>query len=310
MRSPIVVEERDVFTIELDIFSGRPNPTWTLSPKEAGEFAERLRTGSVKVRPVDDVRGVLGYRGIIVRAGGAEASQAAAAGMPTAFRLCDDTAVGPQVEARLALLSTPAAERAVVGPALEAAQAAVVGQSDRAPADCTCSAATTTRTTSTSLTAVAAATTCWYYYTGSTTSALSFWNDTSSHIYDNNCYNYASNWRTNTFAQPGRGSGSMFTSVTASNVMAAAARDGWQYNCSAGCLLAKLVIWPGADYHWYRYTSDTGSALWTHKPGHTPARNTDDSGHSIFAVESANRGNYTVLAGPMFSPGTARTTVR
>lgn len=42
----------------------------------------------------------------------------------------------------------------------------------------------------------------------------------------NNCYNYANDEITNTFAQPGRGGGAVFGTLTGASVKAAAVRDG------------------------------------------------------------------------------------
>jgi len=51
--------------IELDIFSGRPNPSWKLTATESVEFLRQLRTlppdGSDR-----SIRDNLGYRGLIV----------------------------------------------------------------------------------------------------------------------------------------------------------------------------------------------------------------------------------------------------
>ena len=51
--------------VELDIFSGMPNPTWLLVGPDAQNFATRL-AGLTRV-PAQDVCGNLGYRGFIVR---------------------------------------------------------------------------------------------------------------------------------------------------------------------------------------------------------------------------------------------------
>jgi hypothetical protein len=58
-----------IMQVELDVFSGRPNPHWDLTPQEEQEFLKRLRsvpkgTGGASVRDR------LGYRGLIVTAGG------------------------------------------------------------------------------------------------------------------------------------------------------------------------------------------------------------------------------------------------
>jgi len=51
--------------VELDAFSGRPNPHWELTGREATEFAARLRKlAPSAVAPMSDG---LGYRGFIVR---------------------------------------------------------------------------------------------------------------------------------------------------------------------------------------------------------------------------------------------------
>lgn len=52
--------------VELDAFSGRPNPRWELTPAQATEFLDRIR----KLRPIHDhpMQGEgLGYRGFVVR---------------------------------------------------------------------------------------------------------------------------------------------------------------------------------------------------------------------------------------------------
>jgi hypothetical protein len=51
--------------VELDIFSGLPNPTWTLAGAEADQFAERLAAlPRAPARPWQDK---LGYRGFVVQ---------------------------------------------------------------------------------------------------------------------------------------------------------------------------------------------------------------------------------------------------
>jgi hypothetical protein len=53
--------------VELDAFSGRPNPSWELTGAQAADFVARLRA----LQPVPEARPSgdgLGYRGFIVRA--------------------------------------------------------------------------------------------------------------------------------------------------------------------------------------------------------------------------------------------------
>lgn len=125
-----------------------------------------------------------------------------------------------------------------------------------------------------------------------------FWNDSGLVQYNNNCYNYSNNKRTDTFAQPGRRAGAMYTSLSCASVRPAAVADGVielpaSGNCGSEDKLA-LVVAPGWDYHWYR--QDT-NGMWTHKPGGTRATNLDNSGNVINNPESANRGPYTQFCG-------------
>ena len=55
---------------------------------------------------------------------------------------------------------------------------------------------------------------------------LGKWNDDSYITRNNNCYNYGNDQITNTFAQPGKGSGQQYENITAKEVQAAAIRDG------------------------------------------------------------------------------------
>ncbi|WBP90077.1 hypothetical protein [Kitasatospora cathayae] len=128
-----------------------------------------------------------------------------------------------------------------------------------------------------------------------------FWNNDPNVMSSNNCYNYASNWRTNTFAQPGRGCGNMYTQITCDEVTRAALCDGMhhRFDCFPDTekprfLVALVVIPGGGDYHWYRKHVE---GFWGHKPGPTAARNVDNSGNVIFNPETADRGPYTIFCG-------------
>jgi hypothetical protein len=122
-----------------------------------------------------------------------------------------------------------------------------------------------------------------------------FWNTPAVQPH-NNCYNYARNWRTDTFAQPGRAHGAQTGTMACGTVTTAAMADGLVKRCN--CLpisewprrLMALVIDPGWDYHWYRHQR---GGFWGHKPGGTAARNTDNSGVLITDPETCNRGGYT-----------------
>lgn len=127
------------------------------------------------------------------------------------------------------------------------------------------------------------------------------WNVPSVQPY-NNCYNYANDKITNTFAQPGRGSGTTISDVLCNTVSLAAQRDGQISVPSAASTpieghyiaLVSANLPTFKDYHWYRLDSNT---LWSHKPGGTPAKNTDNSGNLISDPRQANRGPYSDFCG-------------
>jgi len=130
-----------------------------------------------------------------------------------------------------------------------------------------------------------------------------FWNTPTVQPH-NNCYNYARDWRTNTFAQPGRAHGAQTHVMACNTVTAAAMADGLVKRCD--CLpqsqwprrLMALVIDPGVDYHWYRHQR---GGFWGHKPGQTPARNVDNSNVLVTNPETADRDGYTDFCGYFYA---------
>jgi len=103
--------------------------------------------------------------------------------------------------------------------------------------------------------------------------------------YNNNCYNYGSDIVTNTFAQPGRGSSHKWTMNTCEDMTRAAIADGlilygtdYPVDKPESGHYVALLIWPETNFHWVRLDS-TGK--WSHKPGGTQVRNTDNDGNEI-----------------------------
>jgi hypothetical protein len=118
-----------------------------------------------------------------------------------------------------------------------------------------------------------------------------FWNDSGTVQFNNNCYNYGNNKRTDTFAQPGKRSGDYPNAMACADVAAAAVNDGVEKAPASGvCPGTKdkiaLVVDPGTDYHWYRLGTN---GMWSHKPGGTQATNLDASGNPIPNPETADR---------------------
>jgi hypothetical protein len=122
-----------------------------------------------------------------------------------------------------------------------------------------------------------------------------WWNDGGQRQFNNNCYNYSTNYRTDTFAQPGQAAGQMYTALTCAAVHTAALADDvldtkLANRCPPEGHLMALVVAPGFDFHWYRKGRD---GHWTHKPGGTAATNVDNSGRIITDPRTADRGPYT-----------------
>lgn len=121
-----------------------------------------------------------------------------------------------------------------------------------------------------------------------------WWNQ--NHIQaHNNCYNYACNYRTDSYAQPGLASGAATYTWQCNTVKAAAVADnledspGANNDCPDEGHLVALVIWPNHDYHWYRKGRN---GKWTHKMANKPATNLDNSGNIIDDPRTADRGAY------------------
>ena len=250
-----------MFEVELDIFSGRPNPRWTLSPAEEAELIQRLLDRAVPLAPMTISDGKLGYRGFLVRATGATATTLESRGLPTGFRVRDGLGSSIDATAERWLLFTGDAT-GLAAPVTDAAASGL-------------------------------ATACKKHYHSSTTD-FSDWN--GSWVGQNNCYNYGANWRTDTFAQPGHGSGTGLGAITIPEVLRCAKSDGFEDACYGKKnrnIKIWFCVWPGVDYHWYRQTQPMGGEeRWCHKMGNTPARNTDDSGDFITDPRTADRSAY------------------
>jgi len=120
-----------------------------------------------------------------------------------------------------------------------------------------------------------------------------FWNDGGIVQGNNNCYNYGNNKRTDTYAQPGKASGTIlgWQDMQCQKVYNAAVADGLDpLPASGSCPDNKdkvaLVVDPLTDYHWYRLDS---GGMWSHKPGWGLATNLDNSSNPIANPETANR---------------------
>jgi hypothetical protein len=281
--------------IELDTFSGRPNPRWSLTEEQGHVFVARMRHEHVPFRRPQEVAAVLGYRGLVVRDEPADGAAFSRAGLPSSFRLFASPTVPDSAALELSLLDQARLQR-VPEEVVDAARDSVTRVAN------TC--CTTTVSPLSRLREQAG-----YNWVASSTD-YSFWNN-PDHQGLNNCYNYASNWRTDTFAQPGRESGTMYGALTVSEVTRAALRDGYRTRCRGGNLFVALVLWPGWDYHWYARTTDLADdCCFSHKIGGSPVQHVDNAGLPITDPRTCSRAPYTTWGGFFYGPGEARTTVQ
>ena len=343
--------------VTIDMFSGRPNPSFELDPKEAGEILRLVQSAPELVVPEEHAPAILGYRGLVVSLDDVGGGAGKSDGIPAKFRVGTGAAgdrgrsfelaerllagignaapeggvedSGPDYKSmdlpgvvKKFLVDSATAEaflNAPTDPEVVAKSLRELKQGGPAPEGGPQPAKDGGGTASASDTEAALAQACynpatvigrdastWGAYTvgGCYLEASAFnptwWNTATVRPY-NNCYNYASNRRTDTFAQPGRATCAGTSTMACTNVSNGAASDGASQGCTTGAprWYMALVVAPGYDYHWYRYQSN---GYWGHKPGSTSAKNTDDSGVVITNPQTANRGPYTSFCGYWFSP--------
>jgi hypothetical protein len=271
--------------ITIDIFSGRLNPVVIL---EGPEARDALRQLQVAVKPMRQsfppLQSLLGYRGLLV-----EISNERGGALPTRFRLFHRRVVGRGLNAGATVErfedyicgSAGPIHRLQLGSRVEDLIREEIERSrslglrgrrkhPKRPPKGRCQ--------------------CAPLY------EPAWWNDGGQRQFNNNCYNYSTNYRTDTFAQPGLAAGAMYTALTCAAVKPAAVRDDLidaptaNNRCPKEGHLVALVVWPNGDFHWYRKGRN---GYWTHKPGGTPATNVDNSGVLISDPRTADRGPYT-----------------
>lgn len=292
--------------ITIDIFSGRENPQFDLDEKDAKKFAERF-AGKTALS-AENVESPLGFRGFFVDAAATDVKLPD--NIPSQFHVGGVASSNFGVKAKslkAPMLSSSENDDAVKW-LLSKAKNAVDAEIFNAVKD-----TLSQRKKSVNKPAMAAAiaedkqwkkvelASC---IIANTPYNPGFWNTDPNVRTRNNCYNYAMNYKSNTFAQPGRKSGHPYTPPPAcANVKTAAVWDGLQTACSGSVKNVALVIWPGVDYHWYRRHSE---GFWGHKPGQTAARNIDSLNRIIngTTLTPANcaRGNYSIFCGYYYSP--------
>ncbi len=308
--------------IELDVFSGMPNPKWLLSSGEEQELVERVSAGADQVSRADspDEQFSLGYRGLLVRRvkpddGPWDTAARARGGviLPDEFRVGSRSAATDSVADWLLQTSGAARKNSRVTDELREVAARGVARVER-----TSDAANPdrfaglpgiravddgdpdidrfpvltgegahvpneNRSAAEGVAGRASRGSTWWACGSSYFSAnASYFND-PQHVTRNNCYCFASNHLAGVrYALPGRRGGRPATSMTCAEVTAGLYADGWRDGCQPNGLTIVMVIWPGNDYHFYRLVTGGPNWWWGHKPGGTPAKYTDDCGHGIY----------------------------
>ncbi len=137
-------------------------------------------------------------------------------------------------------------------------------------------------------------------------SPLSAWNWPNFQAqYNNNCYNFATDTRTDTFAAPG---GS--TAYTCQSMSSGALSDGLQAGVDLADLchtsglpqghIVALLVWPDVDFHFARLEAD---GTWSNKGGPEEASTTDYAWQPILDPRTANFGSYPFCSFFWVGPG-------
>ena len=247
--------------VTLDVFSGRPNPSWELSSWDIRVLQARVADKALSPAPI--THPTLGFRGLVVSLQTDDIDRRL---LPATFRLGSPASAVSAAEIEAAtpvdgemrdtaqwLLRTATGS---LHPSLLAYASAEMQKPLRATAQTNLMGAAQARVTLPSGVQPSP------YNPG-------YWDDPSVQPF-NNCYNFATNFRSDTTAQPGRISGTHYSEFSCWNVGTAASYDGVDENWRAVSNFVALVIWPGVDFHWYRLQAE---GFWAHKVGHGQATN-------------------------------------
>lgn len=288
--------------VELDIFSGMPNPKWILSETEEKELLDIITSDPTQISPVytPEEEFGLGYRGLIVREINTDegiwnrTNRSLENPLPMEFR------VGSKPEKRVAadwLLQASEKKYSKLTDELRevVAEGVVLIRSDCPHPPITGGGG---------------------FEAGPHTLFVSNENQFNKpeNILNNNCYAFASNHlgSTHRFAEPGiQGGRGRLRELTCGELRNGLYADGWTHHSSwpgaSDVLVIAGVIWPGNDFHFYRLVGKGPYFNWSHKMGATGAGMYDNCGrlicqhctvdNYILTPQSCVRGRYTDFCG-------------
>ncbi len=293
--------------VTLDIRSGLPNPTWYLSPSEERELLDRVMANPRLMKPVNLGLTHLGYRGMIVslekedegawsKMRNHTLAKNPQAALPSVFRVFGDSSNSMDNVERWFVDTSDNPNSEVddfMRNFLAGGFTIPTGQDIEDIV-----AKQPTEVTNGLITPEGYPLPCTSNHITGTD--FSFWN--SAYVGDNNCYNFAANHRTNTYAQPGRRAGvdhglTGINPINTTQFINALKADGWKDYCDPTNNLFALLVFmpydngtnPTNDFHWYRQVQASPVSLWGHKPGGTYALMTDSSGYQINWPLSSDR---------------------
>ncbi|XP_068737024.1 uncharacterized protein [Montipora capricornis] len=262
-------------TVTLAVFSGRPDPTWTLDPKDSTYGPIKRSLGELKPKNTHGAKQMpprLGYKGFLIRS------------------MTDEVLiVGSETKKLQVLLLESIPQGTLLNGTIEDVKEEI--ESDKATASTTppVSPAQGPKRVK------------------RFEPRIGMWSPSFRTIKCNNCYNYANTLITDNFAQPGFSIGHVFGQMDGASVQQAAESDGLiPLNPQPGAAapvppapagfahLVALVVDPGTslrqgDFHWYRLDQ---YGVWSHKPGSTFVTALDNAGALISDPRVADMGHY------------------
>lgn len=303
-------------SITIDIYSGRPNPKLILSQEEEKELLQRFTAGGDKLtrqeRAATTAFSRLGYRGLLV-----ERDEVSGRGLPPLCRIYQGRAYTPEklwppTKPRfdeLRFLQTLRPKSTAVAEAIEVRDAVTKPKKRQKPWQAPYTAPPGPSGPGDFLGVYGTGEGKVYFPTHPFWDAKWWWKNGYA-TRSNNCYNYACNIRTNSYAQPGRSAGAVFTRIDAEELIRAAMADGLTVlgpitfptpipvpmDMSGGSVVSLHFSRVPGDFHWLRLDRD---GRWSHKVGGTPVTTLDNTDSIILDPRNADLGTYTEFVGFM-----------